>query len=272
MKVITFSLFGDNPLYCEGAVENAKLAKEIYPDWICAFFVSDDVPKECIDRLTAEDAAVFLCERKNKFDGLNWRFMPFADPNVKVWISRDCDSRLSWRERAAVDEWLETDKACHLMRDSHNHSYTMMAGMFGINNELFFERYGMLNLQNPGSANREDDQTILERAVWPLIQNDHVCHDHWNNTEPSGECTTQEGDHVDHDKAYGGCGVKAYVMTEAKNHHPQIYPEGQDNRPFPEHKPMDHGIFVGQIIEVDGTPRMNTDVRWEYELRGIDHE
>ena len=92
--------------------------------------------------------------------------MPFADPNVKVWISRDCDSRLSWRERAAVDEWLETDKACHLMRDSHNHSYTMMAGMFGINNELFFERYGMLNLQNPGSENREDDQTILERAVF----------------------------------------------------------------------------------------------------------
>ena len=30
MKLITFSLFGDNPLYCVGAVENARLAKEIY--------------------------------------------------------------------------------------------------------------------------------------------------------------------------------------------------------------------------------------------------
>ena len=36
--------------------------------------------------------------------------------------------------------------------------------------------------------------------------------------------------------------------------------------------PMDHGIFVGQIIEADGKPRMNTDVRWEYELRGIPYE
>jgi hypothetical protein len=52
----------------------------------------------------------------------------------------------------------------------------------------------------------------------------------------------------------------------------EIYPIGQDNRPFPEHEPMEYGIFVGQIIEANGTPRMNTDVRWEYELRGIAYE
>ena len=51
-----------------------------------------------------------------------------------------------------------------------------------------------------------------------------------------------------------------------------IYPEGQDNRPFPDHLPMEHGIFVAQIIGADGKPRMNTDVRWEYELRGIDYD
>ena len=48
-----------------------------------------------------------------------------------------------------------------------------------------------------------------------------------------------------------------------------IYPEGQDSRPFPDHLPMDNGIFVGQIIDENGRPRMNMDVRWEYELRGI---
>ena len=34
----------------------------------------------------------------------------------------------------------------------------------------------------------------------------------------------------------------------------------------------EYGIFVGQIIEADGKPRMNTDVRWEYELRGLPYE
>ena len=52
----------------------------------------------------------------------------------------------------------------------------------------------------------------------------------------------------------------------------QIYPKDQDSRPFPPHKPMEHGIFVGQIIEEDGKPRMNMDVRWEYELRGLPYE
>ena len=32
-------------------------------------------------------------------DGLNWRFRPLYDPSVEFWISRDADSRLSWKKR-----------------------------------------------------------------------------------------------------------------------------------------------------------------------------
>jgi len=32
-KIISFSLWGDNPVYTQGAIRNAELAKEIYPDW-----------------------------------------------------------------------------------------------------------------------------------------------------------------------------------------------------------------------------------------------
>ena len=41
---------------------------------------------------------------------------------------------------------------------------------------------------------------------------------------------------------------------------------------IPLHKPMEYGIFVGQIIGVDGKSKINTDVRWEYELRGLSYE
>ena len=37
MNLITFSLFGDNPLYCQGAVENANIARVIYPEWTARF-------------------------------------------------------------------------------------------------------------------------------------------------------------------------------------------------------------------------------------------
>lgn len=270
MRLITFSLFGDNPLYCFGAVENAKLAKAIYPDWTARFYVAQDVPIKCIEDLEEYGAQVVHCERKSPYDGLNWRFRPFNEDDVDVWISRDCDSRLNWRERRAVDEWLSTDKSTHLMRDGHNHSYTIMAGMFGINNKLFHSRYGKLILESLNYS-REDDQTILHHAVWNRIVNDHVCHDHWNHNKPVGNPTTQPGDHVDHDKAYGGVGIVGYVTGAIKVHHPYMYPPNQDNRPFPTHEPMEYGIFVGQIIDENNKPKMNTDVRWEYELRGISY-
>jgi hypothetical protein len=271
MRLITFSLFGDNPLYCVGAVENARLAKEIYPDWTARFYVDFDTPEEYVYQIKEHGAEVLLRQKHSAYDALNWRFLPFLDDTIDVWISRDTDSRLSWRERRAVDEWLTTDKSCHLMRDCHNHGYTIMAGMFGINNALFHQRYGKLNIDIPIQYNREDDQTTLQCHVWPLIINDHVCHDHWAHTEPSGQPTTQPGDHVSHDLAYG-VGLVPYITGDVRRQLSTIYPSGQDSRPFPEHEPMENGIFVGQIIEADGTPRMNTDVRWEYELRGISYE
>lgn len=271
MKLITFSLFGDNPLYCKGAVENSILAKKIYKDWTARFYVSDDVPEKYIRSLRQNDAEVIICKRNSEYDALNWRFRPFRENDVEFWISRDCDSRLSWRERRAVDEWINTNKSFHLMRDCHNHGYSIMAGMFGVNNSLFQNRYGLINLDINYSNQKNIDQIILHDVVWKLISNDHVCHDHWNHTKPSGFPTTQMGDHVNCDKAYG-IGLYNYVTGGVKIQHPHLYLPTQDNRPFPEHEPMEYGVFVGQVIGINGIPEINTDVRWEYELRGLSTE
>lgn len=268
MHLITFSLFGDNPLYCVGAVENARLAKEIYSNWVARFYVAEDVPEQYVSKLKDYDAEVIICQRKSSYDGLNWRFRPFSEEDVEFWISRDCDSRLSWRERRAVDEWMRSSKSVHLMRDCHNHGYTIMAGMFGVNNQLFHSRYGKLNLDVDQAHNREDDQTILHSYVWNKVIYDHLCHDHWSHHKPIGVPTTQSEDHVDHNKAYG-VGLVNYVSGDVRRQLPHIYPLNQDNRPFPEHEPMKYGIFVGQIIDENNQPKMNTDVRWEYELRGL---
>ena len=271
MRLITFSVFGNNPIYCFGAVENARLAKEIYPDWIARFYIAQDVPEEYVNQIKDHGGEVVLCERKNSYDGLNWRFRPLSEPDVDVWISRDADSRLSWRERRAVDEWLDSDQTAHLLRDSHNHGYTIMAGMFGIKNKPFHKKYGVINLDNQSASVRTDDQTILEQVVWPFIKHDHMCHDHWRHSKVVGQPTYQLGDHVHHSKAYQ-VGLVEYVENEVYNFLPEIYPPDQVTKPFPSHEPMEYGIFVGQIIEADGKPRMNTDVRWEYELRGLPYE
>jgi hypothetical protein len=144
-----------------------------------------------------------------------------------------------------------------------------MAGMFGVNNRLFHERYGKINLEVNYSDNREDDQTVLHNVIWPKIIYDHLCHDYWNHTKPIGNPTYQEGDTCHYDNAYGGCGLMNYVTGVVKQHHPYLYLPEQDNRPFPEHDPMEYGIFVGQIIDEDNKPVINMASRWEYELRAL---
>ena len=48
-KIISFSLWGDNPKYTNGAIENADLALEVYPNWICRFYVGTSTPKEIVE-------------------------------------------------------------------------------------------------------------------------------------------------------------------------------------------------------------------------------
>ena len=55
MKVIAFSLWGDNTRYTLGALQNASLAKLVYPGWVCRFYVGSDTPKYIVDMLLEFD-------------------------------------------------------------------------------------------------------------------------------------------------------------------------------------------------------------------------
>jgi hypothetical protein len=48
-KAIAFSLFGENPRYLCGALHNILMAAEIYPDWICRFYIDGTIPTEFIE-------------------------------------------------------------------------------------------------------------------------------------------------------------------------------------------------------------------------------
>lgn len=264
-KVLSFSLFGNNDLYTIGAIENSKLASSIYDGWETRFYVGNDVDNNIIEQLKLNNVEVIICERKNEYDGLFWRFKPYNDEDVLVWISRDCDSRISHLEKACVCEWLETNKCAHIIRDAHNHSYEIMAGMFGLNNKLFKERYGDLDLMNETSKHREDDQTLLKNILWPLIIEDHLCHDYWYHNTPNTKITYQKGDVVHYDNAYG-CGLLNYVMSERMRRHSNLY-INKDNRDLPKNIQINYGLFIGQRIDVNNKPIFDLVTRWEYELR-----
>jgi hypothetical protein len=86
-KYLSFSLWGNNPLYNIGAIRNAELWKTIYPDWKMILYYNDTVPKETIDKLVELDV---LTIKIDDFDyGYFWRFFASDIPDCEYSIFRD---------------------------------------------------------------------------------------------------------------------------------------------------------------------------------------
>lgn len=183
-RLISFCLYGTSAMYQQGAIQNARLAKSIYPGWSCRFYISQEIPNQIIEQLKALGAQVITMQRTSQVDGMFWRFLPASEPDLKALIVRDVDSRLSLREAAAVNQWLNSNKDFHIMRDHPGHQAAIMGGMWGIKggviknmsarisrwqnkrrheNLLTFEKKGL-------------DQTFLAEDIYPLITQSCMIH------------------------------------------------------------------------------------------------
>lgn len=179
-NIISFSLFGANPRYCEVSVINAQLAKEIYPEWTCRFYVDESVPTVIVERLRAEGAEViFIQPHQKAISGLFWRFFVMDDPNVQCFICRDADSIISYKEKAAVDEWLVSGKWFHIMRDNLNHSELILAGMWGGYTGVFPNMEDIIAHYLPSILvkNNNIDQVFLRRILYPTVAQSVLVHD-----------------------------------------------------------------------------------------------
>ncbi len=187
-KVISYSLWGANPLYTYGAIHNARLAKEIYPDWVCRFYVEDrSVPKDVIQALEDAGAEIVPMYGNMYCKGSLWRFKVMFDEDVDVFIVRDADSRLDYREKLAVDEWLDSGSWYHVMRDHPHHGpieHPMFAGMFGgkvqATKEIADEYHVFMNF--PQNYARGCDQNFLRDHVWDRAKDSMLCHDTHRNS------------------------------------------------------------------------------------------
>lgn len=169
-KIICFSLWGNNPKYTVGAVRNVELAKTIYPDWKCRFYVGNDVPVDIIDQLKALNAEIEFMNDTG-WNGMMWRFLG-ADSD-DIYICRDTDSRLNYREKAAVDEWLNSDKDFHIMRDHPYHNTPILGGMWGVVGGKLKGIVEAAKVFSPTSSKGQDQQ-FLTQWVWSKISNGHL--------------------------------------------------------------------------------------------------
>lgn len=129
-RVIAYSMYGSKPMYLRGMVQNARLAKVIYPGWE-VWVYHDSTNTTLLDELRSHGAKL-IDMKGSRVPKMQWRFLTMNDRSVERFISRDTDSRLTLREKAAVDEWVKSGKPYHTMRDHPQHGVFLLGGMFGM--------------------------------------------------------------------------------------------------------------------------------------------
>ena len=181
-KIISFSLWGNNRKYLNGAIENCKLAQTIYPDWISYYYL-DSIAEEILPELLKFDnVKIINMNKAGDWSGMFWRFYAGLETQNDVVIFRDCDSRLSTREKFAVDEWLASDKDFHIMRDHPFHNTAILGGMWGARNQIL-DRIGITLQDFPSGDYWQVDQTFLRERVYGKILDTCFIHDSYGSTE-----------------------------------------------------------------------------------------
>lgn len=178
---IAYSLWGDKPIYNTGMLRNIAQANMIYPGWRVVVYYDDTVPSQSLEQIRV--AGAHTIDMPGGIYGMFWRFLAADLPGCSRVIFRDADSRLSERERLAVNEWIANDHAIHIMRDHPYHldpvdnsPHYILGGMWGIKGGLV----NMKALIGSYNATKElsygSDQVFLNQ-IYDLFTDSATIHD-----------------------------------------------------------------------------------------------
>lgn len=180
MKYVSFSLWGDKSIYNVGAIKNSELIPHIYEDWKMVVFYDNTVPENTLIELNKNNVKLVNMTGSGIY-GMFWRFLGMDFEDCEYIVFRDCDSRVTVREKLAVDEWISSGKKIHVMRDhpyhqipAGNNELGILGGMWGIKGGLFEMKTKIQNISHIHSYGI--DQTFLKTIYHEFI-NDRKTHD-----------------------------------------------------------------------------------------------
>lgn len=176
IKYVSFSLFGNQPKYLAGLQKNLLLIQDLYKDWQPIVYYDDSVPQSYIHDVLSKIKSINVGDTKAV--ATMWRFFVHDENDCERFIIRDADSRISQREVNAVNQWIESEKILHIMRDHPHHGYVIMGGMWGmipqnINMRKECEQYIIQRNTNKWSMT---DMDFLRDIIYPKYHNNSKIH------------------------------------------------------------------------------------------------
>lgn len=196
LGVVAFTLYHDAAIFNEGALKQVMLydaySKSGPVDWKLHFYVGRSVPAWLLQRLEALGARVFFMgDLEEDCTASFWRNHALLC-DYDYYLFRDVDTRLSRRERLALEEFFSSEAEFHVMRDHPMHMAPMMPGLWGCSRRGRDRINGRLPVVPPvtfyeninrwfGSNHTSNvfplvDQIWLWRYVWPIARKRALIH------------------------------------------------------------------------------------------------
>lgn len=151
-KVISFSLFGNNRRHLNGAIVNAILTQNNFPDWDVVYYIWDKYSHSDLEKVietckVINNRIIFkefnFSEEDNFVKSLNpklLRFLIHDDDQYDIYWIRDIDSKLCYRSRQIIEYVLDNNEefTFSTINDYEDYYTYFLAGNFiGHNNTLF---------------------------------------------------------------------------------------------------------------------------------------
>jgi hypothetical protein len=180
VNVFSFCLYGpENPRYYPGMLDNIYLAGTYYPTWKVYVYVGTDVPDEFVKRMSDCSNVVIRQTGITGPKNMIHRFFAIDEDDVELMMVRDADSRIHWRDRWCINEFLKTNLVGHTIRDNIEHTAKLMGGLWGMRklHGVCVRKEYYAYTEDPSlGARLAHDQNFLGDVIYPKIVNRLLVH------------------------------------------------------------------------------------------------
>jgi len=162
-----------NPRYYAGMIENIELIQKHFPDAYTFIYIGNDVPDEFVIELRVRKNVILRFTKETGPANMIHRFFAIDEPEVDIMFCRDADSRIHWKDRWAIKEFLNHPTArFHSIRDNYEHKTAVMGGLWGMRKiegiriQKLYEDHKTTDAKGHGMGM---DQDFLIDCVYPKV-------------------------------------------------------------------------------------------------------
>ena len=171
---------GYNPLYYVGMIENIDLIRKHFPEFYTYVYIGNNVPDSFVIEMRARPKIILRFTHETGPRNMIHRFFAIDEPEVDVMFVRDADSRVHWKDRWAIREFLNTPSArLHIIRDNPEHATAIMGGLWalrkteGIHIRTLYDEH---RRSDPKGHGMGLDQDFLIDCVYPKFTSSMMIH------------------------------------------------------------------------------------------------